>query len=128
MSGRAWVTRACALWAIAWTSLVAAAGGGWHYTIDQARREQQANFCDNKKIIEEIAAVFERFGPRSGYAALSDSPGCAIAVRSFTPRSILLTVTISKGEAGEYRVRFVEVENERGDILYLVTTRDVAAR
>ena len=49
-------------------------------------------------------------------------------MRSFTPRSILMTVTISKGEPGEYSVRFVEVKNAGGDTLYLVTTRDVAAQ
>ena len=127
MSGCAWVTRACLLSAIGWSNHLAA-GGDWHYTIDQPRQEQQANFCDSLKSTEEIADIFERFGPRTGYAALSGSAHCAIAVRSFTPRSILMTVTISEGEPGEYRVRFVEVENDRGDILYLVTTRDVVAQ
>jgi len=128
MSGRAWVTGAWALWALGWSSLLAATGGAWHYTIDQPREEQQANFCDSRASIEEIAAIFERFGPRTGYAALSSSPDCAITVRSFTPRSILTTVTVSRGEPGEYTVRFLEVENAGGDTLYLVTTRDVAPR
>ena len=128
MSGRAWVTRACALSALGWAGLASGAGGAWHYTIGQPRVAQQANFCDQRRSIEEIAGIFERFGPQTGYAALSRSPDCAIAVRSFTPHSILMTVTISKGEPGEYSVRFVEVKNAGGDTLYLVTTRDVAAQ
>ena len=127
MSGCAWVTRACVLSAIGWSSLLAA-GGDWHYTIDQPRQEQLANFCDSFKSIEEIADIFERLGPRTGYAALTGSADCAITVRSFTPRSILMTVTVSEGEPGEYRVRFVEIEDHYGDILYLVTTRDVVAQ
>ena len=116
------------MWALAWTDLLSAAGGDWHYTIDHPREEQQANFCDSRRAIEAIATVFERSGPRSGYAALSSSADCAISVRSFTPRKILRTVTIARGEPGEYKVWFVEVENADGDTLYLVTTRDVASQ
>jgi hypothetical protein len=36
-------------------------------------------------------------------------------------------VTISQGKPGEYMVRFVEVEDDDGDVMYLVTTRDVVA-
>jgi hypothetical protein len=36
-------------------------------------------------------------------------------------------VAVSKGKPGAYMVRFVEVENDDGDVLYLVTTRDVVA-
>ncbi len=125
---RVWVTRACALSALAWANVLGAAGGDWHYTIDNPREEQQANFCDSRRGIDEIAAVFERSGPRSGYGALSSSEHCAIGVRSFTPRKILRTVTIAKGEPGEYTVWFVEVEDAGGDTLYLVTTRDVASQ
>ena len=120
-----------ALWfapsVIGWSSLAAAAGGGWHYTIDQARENQQANFCNSKESVEEIAGIFDRSGPRTGYAALSAASNCGIAVHSFTPRRVLTTVTISKGKPGEYMVRFVEVENDHGDVMYLVTTRDVVA-
>ena len=127
MFDRAWVKRVSGLLVIGWSSLAAAAGNGGHYTIDQPREMQQANFCDSKKGAEEIAGIFNRFGPRPGYAALSTSPHCTIAVRSFTPRRILTTVTISQGKPGEYMVRFVEVENDDGDVMYLVTTRDVVA-
>ncbi len=112
---------------IGWSSLAPAAGGGWHYTIDQPREKQQANFCDSKEGVVEIADIFDRLGPRPGYAALSTAPHCRIAVHSFIPRRILTTVIISEGEPGEYMVRFVEVENDDGGVLYLVTTRDVVA-
>ncbi len=125
MSRRTWIERACGLVVIIWSSLAAAAGGMQHYTIDQAREMQQANFCASRESIQEIADVFDRFGPRPGYAALSASPDCFIAVHTFTPRRILAAVTISEGQPGEYMVRFVEVENAFGDVIYLVTTRDV---
>ena len=127
MFDRAWVKRVSGLLVIGWSSLAAAAGGDWHYTIDQPREKQQANFCDSKEGVEDIARTFDRLGPRPGYAALSAAPHCRIAVRSFTPRKILTTVTISEGDPGEYMVRFVEVENDDGHVMYLVTTRDVAA-
>lgn len=113
--------------ALAWPSLAAAADGDWHYTIDQLRENQQANFCDSREDVEEIAGIFKRFGPRTGYAALSSAPDCAITVHSFTPRKVLTTITISEGKPGAYRLRFVEVEDDDGGILYLVTTRDVTS-
>lgn len=112
--------------AISWPGIAPAADAAWHYTIDELREKQQANFCASRQGVEEIAGIFDRFGPRTGYAALSASPDCAITVESFTPRRVLLSVTISEGKPGEYRVRFVEVENDRGDVMYLVTTRNVA--
>ena len=125
MSGHAWINRIGLISVLGWSS--AASGDTWHYTLDQVREEQQANFCDSKKSIEEIAGIFNTSGPRSGYAALSASPDCRVTVHSFTPRRILTTVTISKGKPGEYTLRFVEVENDRGDVLYMVTTRNVVA-
>jgi hypothetical protein len=104
-----------------------AAADDWHYTIDQPRQEQQANFCAGKQDIEEIAGIFTRYGARAGYAALSGSPNCQVAVKTFTPREVLIAVTISKGKPGEYSVRFVEIESSRGKTMYLVTTRDVVA-
>lgn len=104
-----------------------AAADDWHYTIDQPRREQQANFCAGKQDIEEIADIFTRYGARTGYAALSGSPNCQVAVKTFTPREVLISVTISKGKPGEYSIRFVEIETGSGETMYLVTTRDVVA-
>lgn len=126
MSGRAWLSLACTVSVLAWPSLASAAGA-WHYTIDQTRKEQQANFCAGRQDIEEIAGIFTRYGARAGYAALSGSPNCEVSVRSFTPREILITVVISEGKPGEYSIRFVEVESDRGEVMYLVTTRDVVA-
>jgi hypothetical protein len=104
---------------------MAAADPAWHYTIGEAQREQQANFCASREGAEEIAAIFDRFGPRAGYAALAGSPDCTVAVHSFTPRKLLTSVTISEGKPGEYQVRFVEVESLEGGQIYLVTTREV---
>lgn len=125
MSIRMHLKQLCLLPVAAWSALAPASDGVWHYAIDQPRKEQQANLCESRRGAEEIATIFDRFGPRTGYAALSESRDCAITVASFTPRKVLTTVTISEGKPGEYRLRFVEVENERGEILYLVTTRDV---
>ena len=121
----AWLARICFVSTTAWSSFAPADDGTWHYTINEPRKEQQANFCTNRESVEEIAGIFDRFGPRTGYAALSASADCEVAVGSFTPRRVLRTVTISEGKPGEYNLRFVEVENDHGDVLYLVTTRDV---
>lgn len=109
----------------AWPGFAPASDDAWRYTIDQPRSKQQANLCRSRAAAEAIAAAFNRFGPRSGYTALSESSDCAIVVESFTPRRVLSTVTVSEGKPGEYRLRFVEVENDRGEVLFLVTTRDV---
>jgi hypothetical protein len=113
--------------AIVWPGIAVASDGAWHYTIDEHRAKQQANFCASRQGVEEIAGIFDRFGPRTGYAALSASPDCSVTVESFTPRRVLTSVIISPGKPGGYRVRFVEVENDRGDVMYLVTTREVVA-
>jgi len=128
MCRRCWIRRACALLVFGCSSLSAAADGDWHYTIDQARERQQANFCNSSASVEKIAGIFESSGPRAGYSALSGSADCAIAVHTFTPRRVLRAVTNSEGKPGEYVVRFVEVENARGQVMYLVTTRDVVAQ
>lgn len=128
MCRRCWIRRACALLVFGCANLSAAADGDWHYTIDQARERQQANFCSSSASVEKIAGIFEGAGPRAGYSALSGSADCAIAVHTFTPRRVLRTVTISEDKPGEYVVRFVEVENAHGQIMYLVTTRDVVAQ
>ncbi|NIR30546.1 MAG: hypothetical protein GWN84_14800 [Gammaproteobacteria bacterium] len=97
----------------------------WHYTIDQPRINQQANFCLEKTEAMLVAEVFRRFGPRPGYAALSQSSACARRVASFTPKAVVARVIISEGEAGEYIVSFVRVLTADGNVEYLVTTRDV---
>lgn len=126
METRDWWRIACTGSVLGWSCAVGGAGT-WHYTLDQARDQQQANFCAGREDVEEIAGIFTRYGPRAGYTALSGSPDCEVAVRTFTPRAVLMTVTVSEGEPGEYRIHFVEVESDRGDVMYLVTTRDVVA-
>jgi hypothetical protein len=129
MPARASIGRAGALWALAsigWAGLAAATDADWGYVIGQPRENQQANFCTTRESIAEIARIFDRFGPRTGYAALSASPDCTLAVHSFTPRALLASVTISDGQPGAYPLNFVDVETHHGKRLYLVTTRAVA--
>ena len=126
MKTRNWWRIACAGPVLGW-SLAVGATSTWHYTLDQARDQQQANFCAGREDVEEIAGIFTRYGPRAGYAALAGSPNCQVAVKTFTPRAVLMTITVSEGEPGEYRIHFVEVESDRGGVMYLVTTRDVVA-
>ncbi len=106
-------------------SLEIASGADWHYTLGEPRENQQANFCAGRQDVDEIAGIFERYGPRTGYAALDGSLNCSIKVKTFTPLEVYDTVTISKGKPGEYVIRFVEVQDDAGERLYLVTTRDV---
>jgi len=129
MWARACIKPACALFAItslAWADFAVAADADWGYVIGEPRDNQQASFCTTRESVAEIARIFDRFGPRTGYAALSASPDCAIAVHSFTPRALLASVTISKGKPGEYPLNFVDVVTQHGKTLYLVTTRSVA--
>lgn len=128
MWARACITAACALFAItslAWADRAAAADADWGYVIGEPRDNQQANFCTTKESLAEIVRIFDRFGPRTGYAALSASPDCAIAVHTFTPRALLASMMISKGKPGEYPLNFVDVETQHGKTLYLITTREV---
>ena len=126
MSGRPWIKQAFVLSVLGWPS-AAIASDSWHYNVNQPRQDQQANFCAGRQDVEEIAGIFTRYGARAGYAALSGSPNCQVAVKTFTPREVLITVTISKGKPGEYDIRFVEVEGGSDETMYLVTTRDVVA-
>ncbi|MGI9335693.1 MAG: hypothetical protein ACR2RL_21315 [Gammaproteobacteria bacterium] len=95
----------------------------WSYRLGELRADQQANFCDSEDEVMEVARIFEKFSPRTGYSALADAPGCATAVRSFTPRRLVKALTLAAGEANEYQIRFIEVHTPEGDELYLVTTR-----
>lgn len=126
MTGAAMIKRGIASSLLGWIC-AAPAAGPWHYTIDEVREQQQANFCADRRDVESIVDVFTAHGARTGYAALSGSPGCEVAVRTFTPRRVVSAVTIAEGEPGEYTIRFVEVESDRGERIYLITTRDVVA-
>jgi len=102
-----------------------AAAEPWYYTIDEARNDQQANFCRTETDVRELASIFVRFGPRTGYSALAEARACWTAIKTFTPRRIITHVVISEGKPGEYILRFVEVQIQGGETVYLVTTRDV---
>ncbi len=97
----------------------------WHYVLGEERANQQANFCVSEADAREIAGIFERFSPRTGYSALSDARHCYTAVSTFTPDEVLLTITVAEGESNEYTISFVRVFLANGDVRYLMTTRDV---
>ena len=125
-SRRYWSIRLCLVLAL---SLFAAghgsAQGTWGYTVGELRSDQQANFCFSEAAALEIAGLFERFSPRTGYTALADSPDCTIAVHSFVPQAILAVVEIEPGEADAYRFTFLRVRTTAGRTLFLITTREV---
>ena len=110
-------------------ALLACAGAGaqevWYYVLDVAQPARQVNFCLSEADVTGLVNIFERFGPRTGYAALAESKTCYIAVVAFTPRRIVEEIVIAEGKPEEYRMRFVEGHNENGETLYLVTTREV---
>ncbi|MDX1433760.1 MAG: hypothetical protein R3286_15060 [Gammaproteobacteria bacterium] len=111
--------------------LTCAASGAqeiWYYVIDVAQPARQVNFCVSEADVRGLVSIFERFGPRTGYSALAESTTCYIAVIEFTPRRIVEEIVIAEGKPEEYRMRFVEGQNENGETLYLVTTREVRDR
>ena len=99
----------------------------WHYVLNVSEPARQANFCSSEADVTALVGIFERFGPRTGYAALAESEGCFIAVLAFTPLRIVEEIIIAEGKPEEYRMRFVEVHNPDGKVFYLVTTREVHA-
>ena len=123
----AWTRRSFAGLALA-LALVAtgAAAQTWRYVLGEIRVNQQANFCASMADIDDVATVFERFGPRTGYSALANSPGCALQVHDFTPEAVVRELTITPAAAPEYTIRFVRVRTALGEQRFLVTTREVA--
>ena len=113
-------------------ALLACAGAGaqevWYYVLDVAQPARQVNFCMSEADVKGLVSIFERFGPRTGYSALAESKGCFIAVVAFTPRRIVDEIVIAEGKPEEYRMRFVEGHNGDGEIVFLVTTREVRDR
>lgn len=95
----------------------------WHYTIGEQKINQQANFCLKKKAVYELARIFEKEGARPGYTALDRK--CSTKIESFTLEKIIRQVTIATSAGDQYTISFVKVQTIRGDIQYLVTTRDV---
>ena len=101
------------------------AAGAWQYVIGEERADQQANLCESETAVAEIATIFRKFSPRTGYSALADSKECAMSVESFVPRRVVDEIVVAEGKPGEYRIRFVEVTLADGAVRYLVTTRNV---
>lgn len=97
----------------------------WHYVLNEQHPERQANFCASEADVRDVVMIFERFGPRTGYAALSGTDRCFIVVNAFTPLRVVEEIVIAEGEPSEYRMRFVEGHDENGKVLFLVTTREV---
>lgn len=98
------------------------------YRIDTPRQAQQGNFCDDTPQVDEIVAVFERFGAPTGFSALSASPACTLQVHGFTPRALYRQVKIELSDGGYYTIRFIRVELTDGQRRILVTTRGLQPR
>ena len=101
----------------------AAASGD--YRIGSPRSEQQGNFCEDSRQIEELVDLFQRFGAPTGFSALSASTRCALRVHSFTPRSLYRQVEVSLSDGSAYTIRFIRVELSDGQSMILVTTREL---
>ena len=97
--------------------------GPWGYALGQMRAAQQASFCDTREAALEVAQVFERFGARTGFSALSSAPDCSRRVLGLTPRALVHQVRIATEAAGSYIVNFIEVDADDGSRPVLVTTR-----
>ena len=71
----------------------------------------------------EIAQIFDRFGARTGFAALANAAGCATRVLAVTPESLLRQVKIKLDGPSHYFVNFIQVQAADGTRPVLVTTR-----
>jgi hypothetical protein len=106
-------------------ALLPLAPSAHEYRIGEQREAQQANFCRDLAEVDDIASLFERFGARTGFSALSASQLCTLEVHSFVPRRLHREVTIPLSNGGEYTVRFIEVDLASGESRILVTTREL---
>ncbi len=95
----------------------------WGYVIGEMRVEQQGNFCDSEAAVDELAVIFERFGPQTGFSALSSAPDCSLRVHSFTPVAMKQSVAIKLVSGGTYLVNTIRVELSDGRTSFLITTR-----
>ena len=95
----------------------------WGYRLDEAYPPRQANFCEQRGSALEVADIFERYGPRTGFSALSNAPQCSTRVHAITPRALLRQVRVPLESGGEYIVNFIQVQAEDGSEPVLVTTR-----
>ena len=95
----------------------------WGYRVGEAGEPRQANFCDNSDAALEIAQIFDRFGARTGFSALSNAPQCATRVLTVTPESLLRQVEVKLESGSSYVVNFIQVQAEDGSRPVLITTR-----
>lgn len=104
---------------------LATVAADWSYGVGEERRAQQASLCADEASARLVAEVFRREGPRPGYEALVETPGCRSRVATFTPSRVIDEVRIAVDEGDSYVVHFVEVDFAGGGRGYLVTTRPV---
>jgi hypothetical protein len=105
------------------TGAAGSASQPWGYRVGEARPAQQGNFCTTRQDAMEVAEIFERFGARTGFSALSNAPGCSTRVHAVTPTGILRRVPIALESGGGYTVSFIRVQVEGGGEAVLITTR-----
>ncbi len=94
----------------------------WHYTLGQARENQQATFCPDAETALRVAALFERQTIRAAYEAVSSQ--CRVAVATFTPQQIVKQVAVQTLD-GSYTASFVTARTADGQERVLFTTRKV---
>jgi hypothetical protein len=97
----------------------------WAYRVGESGPQRQANFCDSAEAAMEIADIFERFGPRTGFSALASAPECSTRIHAVTPKALLRQVRIELNDGGEYIVNFIQVRTGSGTQPVLVTTRQL---
>lgn len=95
----------------------------WAYRVGEAVPAQQANFCDSTEAALEIAEIFQRFGPRTGFSALSNASQCSKRILAVTPHSLLRQVQVPLASGDGYEINFIQVHADDGSEAVLVTTR-----
>lgn len=95
----------------------------WGYRVGAAHPPRQGSFCDDADSALEIATLFERFGPRTGFSALADSADCTTRVHAVTPERLIRQVRVALDGGGAYHVNFIQVQAGDGSRPVLVTTR-----
>lgn len=97
----------------------------WGYVIGEQRTGQQANFCDTEAAVDELAAIFRRFGAQTGFSALASSPDCAMMVQNFVPLTLKHAIKINLESGDFYTINTIRVQLQDGQIRYLITTRNL---
>lgn len=95
----------------------------WGYQIGESGKPRQGNFCNDRAAALAIAGVFDQYGARTGFSALSNTPSCATRVHAVTPESLIRQVEIKLDGGDSYFVNFIQVQASDGSRPVLVTTR-----